>query len=214
MILNSCHLSREYMGKYLNLFLVVLTLVLTGCSTAPFSPTTSAKSYGAGNIQSEIGNNNSTYHLKFGLGVSDNFDAGFVMEFGAISTSALFFKYAFLNNKIGPSMGFEFGYGSTETTQFYYGGLNASLAFTEFFEVWFNGRLNQVNTAEEDIEKDSFHGNIKLTAYKLTYFQSSVGFNVWLTPNTGFAIYGTYFKGDDLETKQDTIYGGSILVNF
>ena len=196
------------------LLLLALSYFLTGCSTAPFAPTTSARSYGAGNLQSEIGNNNSTYHLKFGFGVTENFDAGFVMEFGEISTSALFFKYAFLNNKVGPSMGFEFGYGSTETTQFYYAGLNASLAFSEFFELWFSGRINQVSTAEEDIEKDTFHGNIKLTAYELTYFQSSAGFSVWLTPNTGFSLYATYFKGDDLETIQDTIYGGSLLVKF
>lgn len=193
---------------------LLLLLLYSACSLAPFSPTSSGRSYGAGKMQAEVGNNNSSYHLKFGLGLSKDFDAGFLMEFGEISTSAIFLKYSFLNNKTGPSSAMEFGYGSTDTTIFYYGGIAASLAFSEEFELFVNGRVNSVTTDESDITKDEFQGNIKITDYDVTYLQASAGFNIWLTETAGLSIYATYFAGDKIETKQDTIMGGSLLFNF
>lgn len=183
------------------------------CSLAPFSPTTSARSYGQGKFHSEVGNTNSSYHLKFGFGASKDVDAGFVMEFGEISTSSLFLKYSFLNNETGPSMATEFGYGSTELTQFYYGGLAASLAFSKEFELFLNGRINSVSTDETDIEKDQFHGNIKITSYNITYIQATAGFNVWFSESAGISLYTTYYKGQDLETNKDSVFGGSFLFN-
>lgn len=194
--------------------LLFLPFLFSSCSLAPFSPTSSGRSYGAGKMQAEVGNNNSSYHLKFGLGLSKDFDAGFLMEFGEISTSAIFLKYSFLNNKTGPSAAFEFGYGSTDTTIFYYGGLVGSLAFTEHFELFLNGRVNNVSTNEADIEKDQFQGNIKITEYNVTYLQGTLGFNIWLSEVAGLSLYSTYFVGDKIETQQDTIFGGTLLFNF
>ena len=199
-------------SRFLLIFLL-LAMLLSSCSLAPFSPTSSGRSYGAGKMQAEAGNNNSSYHLKFGLGVSKDADAGFLMEFGEISTSAIFFKYSFLNNKTGPSVAGEFGYGSTDSTIYYYGGIAASLAFSEEFELFTNARINSVSTDQNDIEKDKFHGNVKITDFELTYLQASLGFNIWFTENAGLSLYGTYFKGENLETKQDTIMGGSFLFN-
>lgn len=203
------------MNNLLRLFTFGLVLgTLSSCSLAPFSTTSSGRSYGAGNVQAEVGNNNSSYHLKFGLGISKDFDAGFVMEFGVISTSAIFLKYSILNNKTGPSIATEFGYGSTESTNFYYGGLITSLAFAEEFELFANGRINSVSTDETDIEKDQFQGNIKITDYDVTYLQATAGFNIWMTKSTGLSLYSTYFAGDKIETIQDTIVGGTLLFNF
>ncbi len=193
---------------------VFILFCLTSCSLAPFSPTTSGRSYGQGKFRAEVGNTNSSYHLKFGLGVSKDFDAGFVMEFGEISTSALFFKYSFLNNETGPSSLVEFGYGSTESTKFYYGGMAGSLAFSKEFEVFVNGRINSVTTDEADIEKDKFHGNVKITSHELTYIQGTLGFNIWFSKTTGLSLYTTYYKGSDLETLEDSVFGGSFLFNF
>jgi hypothetical protein len=192
----------------------IILFSLASCSLAPFSPTTSARSYGKGKLHSEVGNSNSSYHLKFGFGVTDDFDAGFVMEFGDISTSALFVKYSFLNNEVGPSMATEFGYGSTESTMFYYGGLAASLAFTKEFELFINGRLNSVSTDETDIEKDKFHGNIQITEYDMIYLQATAGFNVWFGKSAGISLYTTYYKGNNIETNKDSVFGGSFLFNF
>lgn len=194
--------------------IAIICSLFSSCSLAPFSPTSSGRSYGAGKMQAEVGNNNSSYHLKFGVGVSKDFDAGFLMEFGVISTSAIFLKYSFINNKTGPSAAFEFGYGSTDTTIFYYGGLVGSLAFSKEFEIFINGRINSVSTDEVDIEKDTFNGNIMITDYDVTYLQGTLGFNIWLNETAGLSLYTTYFAGENLETQQDTIFGGSLLFNF
>ncbi|MFT6632503.1 MAG: hypothetical protein ACJAS4_002467 [Bacteriovoracaceae bacterium] len=199
----------------MRIFVSLLILVfLTSCSLAPFSPTSSGRSYGQGKFRSEVGNSNSSYHLKFGLGVTKDLDAGFLMEFGEISTSALFLKYSFLNNEVGPSMAAEFGYGSTELTKFYYGGIATSLAFSKEFELFANGRINSVSTDETDIEKDKFHGNIMITDYEVTYIQGTVGFNVWFSESAGISLYTTYYKGSNIETNKDSVFGGSFLFNY
>ncbi len=194
--------------------LLFLIFLLNSCSLAPYSSTTSGRSYGAGKVQAEVGNINSTYNLKFGLGVTKDFDFGFVMEFGAISTSALFMKYSFINNETGPSLSGEFGYGSTETTKFYYLGTTGSLAFSKEFELFLNARINSVSTDSSDIEKDEFNGNVKILAYDLTYMQATMGFNLWFTENAGLSLYSTYYKGEDIETLSDSTFGGSLLFNF
>ncbi len=148
------------------------------------------------------------------MGLSKDLDIGFVMEFGEIATSALFFKYAFLNNKVGPSVALEFGYGSTETSKIYYGGMVGSLAFSEEFELFLNGRVNNVSTDETDIEKDKWHGNIMITDYEVTYLQLTYGFNVWFNDSAGLSLYSSYFKGNNLETIDDSIFGGSFLFKF
>lgn len=186
---------------------------MTSCSLAPFAPNNTGRSYGAGNLQAEAGNVNNTYHMKFGYGLSQNFDLGFIMEFGDISTSAILFRYAFINNETGPSLGAEFGYGSTDTTVFYYTGLTGSLAFSKDFELFINPRINSVSTDEADISKDEFNGNMKILAYDVTYLQLSYGFNVWFSENAGLSLYSVYMSGNDIETNQDNIFGASFLFN-
>lgn len=194
--------------------LLLLSSLLTSCSIAPFSTTTSGKSVGAGNFQAEIGNVNNTYNLKVLTGLAKNFDLGFIMEFGAISTAALHMKYSIMNNKTGPSIATEFGYGSTETTTFYYAGMIASLAFSEQFELFVAPRINSVSTEETDIERDKFHGNFKLLAYDVTYVQLTYGFNLFLTETTGLALYSTYFRGEDIETLSDSTFGANFIFKY
>jgi hypothetical protein len=199
-------------AKKVCIFIFMITSV-TSCSLSPFSPNNTGKSYGAGQLQAETGNVNSNYHIKFGYGVTQDFDAGFIMEFGAISTSAIFFRYSLINNEIGPSFGTEFGYGSTDTTKFYYIGATGSLSFSKDFELFMNPRINIVSTDEADIEKDSYNGNLKILAYDTTYLQFSYGFNVWFSEAAGLSLYSVYLKGNDIETLQDNIFGASFLFN-
>ncbi len=198
--------------RFLTLTLIFLTL--TSCALAPFGPTTTGRSYGKGKMFAAVGNSNSTYHLKFGLGVSEDLDFGYVMEFGPISTSAIYLKYAVINNSVGPALGFEFGFGSTETTEIMYLGSTGSLAFTEQLEIFTNLRVNKVVTDETDIEKDEFNGNVKILAYDLTYFQFTYGLNLFFSGSAGISIYSTYYKGNDLETLEDSVFGTSLLFKF
>ena len=194
--------------------LVILTsLFLTSCSLSPFAPNNSGRSYGSGQLQAETGNVNNNYHMKFGYGISQNADLGFIMEFGALSTSALFFRYSFINNETGGSLGSEFGYGSTSTTQFYYLGATGSLAFSKDFELFINPRINIVSTDKSDIEKDEFNGNISILAYDINYLQLSYGFNIWFSEVAGLSLYSIYMKGTDIETIQDNVFGASFLFN-
>lgn len=197
----------------MNKFIIFVCLTfLSSCSLAPFAPSNSARSIGAGNIQTEIGNANSTYHIKMAAGIGESSDLGFDMEFGAISTSAIFFKYSFLNNQTGLSMASEFGYGSADKTNFYYLGLVTSFAFTDSFELFLNPRFNQVSTNEDDIERDKYHGNVKITSFELKYLQMTYGMNIWFSESAGLSLYSTIYKGDDIETLEDGVFGASFLL--
>lgn len=193
--------------------LTILTL-LTGCSLAPFSATTSGRTVGAGKMKAEVGNSNSSYFIKFALGASEDFDAGFVMEFGDIATSAIFFKYSMLNNELGPSLSTDFGYGSTETTRFYYIGATGSVAFTKELEFFMSARLNDVSTDETDVEKGKENGNLTINAYNLKYLQFTYGMNVWISENVGLSVYSTVFRGEDIETTSDSTFGASLMLQF
>ncbi|MDH5414081.1 MAG: hypothetical protein OEW87_08085 [Flavobacteriaceae bacterium] len=197
--------------KYL---LILLPLMVSSCALAPFAPETSGRSAGHGTLFASVGNTNNAYHLKFAMGLSKDVDLGFIMEFGDVSTSTLFFKYSFLNNKTGPALAGEFGYGSTETTKIYYLGIIGSLAFSEEFELFTNIRVNNVSTDVTDIEKNKFHGNIQITDYDLVYLQATVGFNVWFGKSTGLSLYSTYYKGEKIITKEDGVFGASLLFKF
>lgn len=190
---------------------ILVTLSLQSCSLAPFSPTTSGKSLGNGNLQTSVGQSNDNLYIRADVGLSENLDFGFVTEFGAISTSALFFKYAIINNPIGPAWNLEFGYGSSGATSLYYVGSTASIAFSETLEFFVNGRLNSVSTDEADLELSDHHGNLKVNEYEVQYLQFAYGMNIWLGKSIGISLYNVHFTGDDIETKQDATFGAAFL---
>ena len=197
-----------------HLTLLSILIFMTSCSLAPFSANTSGRSYGAGNVQSEFGNSNSNYFIKVGGGLSKNWDVGYLMEFGASSTSGIFFKYSFLNNKAGPSFAMEMGYGGTETTTYYTAGVIGSLAFNKNLEVFINPRINNVETDETDVTLGESIGNITLNAYNVTYLQLNYGLSVYFSENFGMSIYSIWFKGEDIETTEEQTAGFSFLFNF
>ncbi|MCO4754844.1 MAG: hypothetical protein KC478_10205, partial [Bacteriovoracaceae bacterium] len=126
--------------KTLRLFRVTCVFLLSvSCSLSPFSANNSARTLGVGSAAAELGNANSNYFIRTSMGLSENFDLGYVMEFGSdFSTSGMFGKYAFINNETGPSVAMEGGYGSTEASSHYYLGAIGSIAFSESFEVFIN----------------------------------------------------------------------------
>ncbi len=200
------------MKNAISIFLVILTL--SSCSIAPFSSTTSGRSIGAGNFQFEVGNINNNFNLRIGTGLSPDFDMGFVMEFGSLATTALYTKYSFINNKIGPSLAMELGYGSSESSTFYYAGMIASLTFSRNFELFIAPRINSVSTDSADIELNQDYGNFRLKEYDATYLQLAYGFNLYFSNNAGIALYSTYYKGDEIETLSDSTFGANFLFRF
>tara|TARA_Y100000780_G_scaffold232596_1_gene269178 strand:- start:336271 stop:336720 length:450 start_codon:yes stop_codon:yes gene_type:complete len=147
------------------------------------------------------------------MGLSENFDLGYVMEFGGnFSTSGLFGKYAFVNNQTGPSLAMEGGYGATESSSHYYLGGIGSIAFSESFEVFINGRLNKVDTDEDDIQVGDSVGNMTIEATELTYVLATTGFNLWFNENLGLSLYGIYAFGNDIIWDNGAAVGGSFLI--
>lgn len=193
---------------------ISLLCILSSCSLAPFSSNKSGKSYGAGNAQFELGSANASYYMKAGFGISANMDLGFVTEFGGFTTSGLFLKYSFINQKTGPSLATEFGYGSSETTSYYYAGLIGSLAFSENFELFLNPRIVTVSSDESDIELGETVGNVTVNAYDTNYLYVSAGFNIWFNEVAGLSIYTIYIKGNDLETVEDQTAAGTLMFRF
>lgn len=197
-----------------NVFILFILIFLSSCSLAPFAPNTSGRTYGPGNMQAEFGNANSNYFIKLGAGLGKDLDVGYIMEFGASSTSGIFFKYAFLNNKTGPSFAMEMGYGGTDTTTYYTGGVIGSLAFNKNFELFINPRVNSVETSETDVTLGQSIGNIIVNDYNVTYLQVNYGLSIWFSENVGLSLYGIWFKGENIETTSAQTAGGSMLFNF
>lgn len=198
----------------MKILMLISLFILTSCSLAPFSATNSARSNGAGNVNAEFGNANSSYFIKMGIGVSDEMDLGYVMEFGNFQTSALYGKYAFLNNKTGPSLAGEFGYGSSDDTIFYYAGGIASIAFSESFEVFTNIRFNQVSADENNIEVGDSVGNVTVEELEATYIYASAGFNIWFSKAAGLSVYTIYVTGNGISADPQSSAGGAFLFKF
>lgn len=200
------------MFKHISLLIILFSL--SSCSLAPFSANTSGRSYGPGNMQAEFGNANSNYFIKLGGGLSKDLDVGYIMEFGVSSTSGIFFKYSFLNQETGPSLAMEMGYGGTETTTYYTGGVIGSLAFNKNFELFINPRINNVETDETDVTLGDSLGTIVVNAYNVTYLQVNYGLSIWFSKHTGLSFYSIWFKGEDIETTSEQSFGATMLFNF
>lgn len=198
----------------LRALILINILLISSCSLAPFAPNTSGRSYGPGNMQAEFGNANSNYFLKIGAGLSKDLDVGYIMEFGASSTSGIFLKYSFLNQKTGPSLAMELGYGGTETTTYYTGGVIGSLAFNKNFELFVNPRVNSVETDETDVTLGDSIGSIVVNDYNVTYLQVNYGLSIWFSENVGLSIYSIWFKGENIETTAAQTAGATMLFNF
>ena len=196
------------------IIILIFTSLLSSCSLAPFSSQKSGKSYGAGKSQFELGTANTSYYMKAGFGISANMDLGFVTEFGGFTTSGIFTRYSFINNEIGPALAMELGYGSSDTTTYYYGGLIGSLSFSKSFELFINPRVITVSSDVTDIDLGETVGNVTLNEYDVNYLYVSAGFNIWFTEVAGLSIYTIFLKGDGLETTEDQTTAGTMMFRF
>jgi hypothetical protein len=198
--------------KFITLLFIIL--IMQSCSIAPLSSNKSGRSYGPGNTQFEMGSVNSSYYLKLGFGATKDLDIGYVMEFGGLGTSGIFMKYSMLNQKVGPSHALEFGYGGTDTSNYYYAGLVSSLAFNEYFEVFINPRLVKATTDDTDISFGEATGNVIVTEEELAYLYVSTGMNIWISDTFGLSIYTLYLTGDGLETEENFTSAATAMFRF
>jgi len=196
------------------LSIIFLSLIASSCSLAPFSATNTGQSLGAGKGNFEIGSANASYYMRFGYGISQNFDIGYVMEFGGFATSGIYTKYSFINNKTGPSLAMELGYGAADVSSYSYAGLVGSLAFGKSFELFINPRYNVVRTDEKDLDLNKTIGNVKVTDTDLKYFYLAAGMNVWFTQSIGMSLYIIKIEGDKIESANDSSTAAALITKF
>lgn len=175
--------------------LFFLLILFQSCSLAPFTPATSGTSNGAGVPSVAFGSSNSNFFLKFQHGLSANFDIGYIMEFGALSTSGIFGHYSLLNNKTGYAVAIEGGYGASETSNYSYLGFIQSIGFSENLELFLGIRAVTVETDDKDVTLGDTIGAAKITDYSPRYFYNTFGLNIMTSKTIGINLYGIYIVG-------------------
>jgi hypothetical protein len=195
--------------KYISLILV--TVLIQSCALAPFSPTSSGTTNGAGTSKASFGSANTNFYLKMDYGLSENFDIGYAMEFGSISTSGLYGVYSVLNQKTGLALAFEGGYGSSGDSSYAYLGMINSLGVSDNLEFFLNIRAVNVETSEDEVTLGDTIGAAKVTGYNPRYFYNTLGINIMTGESIGLSIYSIYIVGHDLYSPNGTGSGVGLI---
>lgn len=197
----------------MKILIILLTSILASCSFAPFSSTNNGRSLGQGVGNLEFGNISSNYYIRTMYGAGANMDAGFIMEFGDLSTSGFLVKYSFSNNKEGFAWAMEGSFGGAGSSNYTYLGPIFSLKFGKSLEFYTNFRYINLDLGEEDYDLGDSIGGVQYKTYSPSYLYSAFGFNVWFNENFGMNFYITYFMGSDVEVE-GTPFGASFISNF
>lgn len=193
---------------------LLLTLLLNiSCSLAPFSSTSTGRSYGAGKSNIAIGNVASNYYTRLGYGVSDNLDLAYVIEFGNFNTSGVLAKYSFLNQDTGLSWALEYSLGGTDKSEYWYGGGVISLNFDKSLEFFLNVRYNKVSIHPDDYTLGDDLGGIAFEDTDVAYLYMSTGLNVWFNNKSGINLYIVTTQGENV-VNSSTPFGASMIFNF
>lgn len=193
--------------------LIMLLLLSSSCSLAPFSSTTTGRSYGQGKANFEIGNVASNYYTRLGYGISDNLDLAYIIEFGNFNTSGILAKYSFLNQDSGLSWALEYSMGGTDKSEYWYGGGIVSLSFDKALEFFINARYNRVTIHPDDYTLGDDLGGIAFEDTDISYLYMSAGMNVWFSENSGINLYIITTHGENV-VNESTPFGASMIFNF
>lgn len=196
-----------------HLLLCTVLFFISSCSLAPFSSTNTGRSYGAGKTSFEVGNSASNYYLRLGHGLSENFDIGYLIEFGLFSTSGIFTKYSFLNNDTGLAIAAELGYGGAGKSEYWYLGSTVSYKLGKSLEFYLNPRWNQVNVDSDDYNLGDDLGGISFDSLDVNYLYLAMGMNVWFSQDMGLNLYVIKFAGENIVTEGSP-FGASIIFGF
>ena len=183
------------------------------CSLAPFSSTTTGRSYGQGKANIAVGNVASSYYTRLGYGISNNLDVAYIIEFGKFNTSGVLAKYSFLNQDSGLSWALEYSLGGTDKSEYWYGGGVVSVRFDKSLEFYLNLRYNRVTIHPDDYTLGNDLGGIAFEDNDLAYLYMSTGMNVWFSENSGINLYIITTQGENV-INESTPFGASMIFNF
>lgn len=196
-----------------SIFIILATITLVSCSVSPFSNTPTGRSIGAGKTLFAVGNVASNYYTRFGVGISQDIDAGYNIEFGNFVTSNFFFRYSIINQQSGPAWGVEYGFGGTDKSDFKYLGTTLSLNFDKVMEFYINARFNSMYIDTDELSLGENISGAVFTAQNVDFLYTSVGMTIWLNEFTGLNIYVIKLMGENVINKTAP-FGASVNVSF
>ncbi len=177
------------------------SLLLSGCSFAPFSSTQSAHTIeeDALAIQGGMASLPEIPYVRMSYGMTENLELGLLSEFHFSDVvSGVVAKYAFLNNKeAGASFSVETSVG---------GGSSSSYAYIapifgykkDKWDSYIAARYNYTHVGYDDLELDfGWFGKIDLSGKtNLNYGIATVGNTYWMKKNFGVNVNANYAFGD------------------
>jgi hypothetical protein len=178
------------------------------------SPSNTGRSLKAQDSSLEMGNVGSNYYVRGLYGVTDQIDMGFMLETGFLSTTGIMIKFSPTGSSASPTaLAFEVGYGGLGDSEYYTLGATLSGELTKSFEVFVNGKLNQVTMAQDEFVPPVNIGPAQYLKQKVLYASIAFGFNAWITKDLGITLYGLQLIGDDIAFN-GMPWGGSILFKY
>lgn len=205
-----------------SLLFFVFVLTLANCSFAPLTTPTSGRSLGEGNFQINA-SILPTLGATVSYGITENWDAGAIVEqqFGTVLSA--YGKYSFINNSEGFAMS---AYGGAFTGS----GFGSSSGFylapivshkKDWFEIYLSTRFSNVRWDVASITQSDFDDSnytIKTTdaSFTFNYLQTDLGFNFIFSEGFSWNLHAKHFTffSDDIESSNDIAPGTALLFNF
>lgn len=188
------------------------TLLIAGCSFAPFSSSQSAHTVeeGALSMQGGLAAINETPYARFSYGVTENFELGLLSEFHFFDfVTGFVAKYGFVNNKeAGLSFSVEASAGAGGSSSYAY--IAPMLGYKkDKWDSYISGRYNYAHVGYDDLEIDfGWFGKVDLSnRTRLQYGIATVGNTYWIKNNFGINVNANYTFGNF-----ESIYAGVGLV--
>lgn len=199
----------------------VLLSTITACAIGPMLAPNSGRSLGKGKVSLE-GSVLPTLAVNLGYGITENLDAGVLVEqqFGPVG--ALWSKYSFLNQQGGWSIAG-------------YGGVHAGKAFVSssgFFagpvisyrhpgiEPYVSLRFTRVKWDASELSlSEQDDAWVELTTWDDIYFsyiQTDIGVNFWPSEKVGINLHGKIFTflDDEISSSGTVVPGFSFIFLF
>lgn len=181
---------------YFYSLLIFLVMSLSACAFAPLATSTTGRSEGKGKSEIQAGSVPGGAHLKYTVGITDNFDLGAHTEFHLFGGIGAHAKYSLINNK---EKGFSTaviggaGSGIFQESYYYYVGPVISYKIN-FFEPYTALRYNGVywpkssqNSTVVVLDDDIHFSYLQLAAGSFFWFSDRIGLSaeaVWFAPTT------------------------------
>ncbi|MCB0377760.1 MAG: hypothetical protein KDD33_04645 [Bdellovibrionales bacterium] len=193
----------------------ILLSFTTGCALAPMTTTKNGRTVGKGKWEID-GNVLPAVGLSVSRGLTDNFDAGILIErnFGMVYSA--WGKYSFINQAQGWSLaaygGAFYGSGFGNSDGFFLGPVTSYRK--NWFEVYLSARYSYVTwragSLTTDEQDDSIFDFVSWNDITFNYVQADLGFNFWTSDTFAINVHGKSMISMD----KDVTFTTSVIPGF